>query len=334
MTAGAARTLLAAAAAWAVALSTAYAARVEKPVGAMWVRNQQTALGGQSGAALLEFCASQQIELLFVAAPQLKAGSYQKWRAFLGRAHEQGIRVHAVAGEAQWRVVQETGPRGDAASGSGPLTGGRSMALRHVGELMAYNRAVDPRERFAGVRHDVPIWESGAPDEAGSAAEKAMMLADHVEQLWGCRHYLRELSKIGGATDGEPALFGTSIPVGFDEPTMWGKEGQFKTVTLPVSQQVMRIADYVVVNAAADTPEAIVDAAAEYVQFAGQMERRAFVGVSTAPVGDVGASATFGDGSRGDMDKVLAQAVERLGVEPGFAGVVIDCYATFSKMAL
>ena len=332
MTAGVARTLLAAAAAWAMALSTAYAARVEKPVRAMWVRNQQTALGGRSGPALLEFCTSQQIELLFVAAPQLRPGSYQKWRTFLGRAHEQGIRVHAAAGDAQWGLVQDTSPAGDAASSSMPLTGGRSMALRHIGELMAYNRAVDPRERFAGVRHDVPIWESGAPDEAGGSAEKATLLADYIEQLWGCRHYLRELSKVGGGVDGEPALFGTSIPLGFDEPTTWGKEGQFKTVALPVSQQVMRTADYVVVNTTADTPEAIADAAAEYVRFAGQMERRAFVGVSTAPVGEGGASAAFGDGGRGDMDKVLAEVVERLEVEPGFAGVVIDCYATYSGM--
>jgi hypothetical protein len=314
-----------------MAVGAATAARVHRPLRAMCVRSEQAALGGRSGDALLELCTAQRIELLLAAAPEPKGDAQQRWRSFLSRAHERGIRVHALAGEAQWGLVQESAAPGDRPEGP-MLAAGRSLALRHIGSIIAYNRSVASGERFDGVHHDIPIWHTEEYASAKDSPRRATILANYVEQLWGCAHFLRTLGRVAIETDGPAGEFGTSIAAGLDEATTWGKPGQYKEATLPASQQVIRTADYTVVMIAADTSDAIVGAARQYVQFAGEVSRQVFVGVSTAPVGDAGASATFGDASRGSMEQVLAEVFARLRAEPGFGGIVIDSYSTYAAM--
>jgi hypothetical protein len=314
-----------------MALGVAEGARVQRPTRALWVREQRTALGPKSGDALLELCRSHEIGLLFVAAPELKAEAHKKWRQFLSRAHERGIRVHALAGEAAWALAQEAASGKSGRNASLPLGAGRSLALKHVGQVIAYNRKVEPSERFDGVQHDVPVWNTGEYAEAEGAA-RGTMLADFVEQLWGCAQFLRTLGKITGQIGDEQMVFGTSIPAGLDERTTWGKAGQYKEATLPASQQVLRTAHYTVVMAGVDTTEGILAVVTDHVRFAAKMGRKAFVGISTTPVGDAGASATLGDGSRAAADTVLAEVFARLSSEPGFAGIAIDGHATYASM--
>ncbi len=322
--AGVARTLLLSLLTCAIACGMATGARVQRPIRAMWVRGEQVPLSPRSGDALLDLCASRRIELLFVAVPELMPGSYEKWRRFLTHAHQRGVRVHALAGEARWGLVQGTAEASKKPQRGPMLAAGRSLALNHIGQVIAYNRSAGPTERFDGVQHDVPVWDTERYASAGDSPARATILANYVEQLWGCAQFLRSL--------GEQVLFGTRIPVGLDDAVTWGKPGQYKEATLPLSQQVIRTAHYVAIMAAADTTDGVLAAVADDVQFAGNVGTRAFVGVSTAPVGTTGSGATFADNGLAAMDQVLAEVTTRLATEPGFAGIAIDSYATYESL--
>ncbi len=94
------------------------------------------------------FCTSQQIQKVYLAAefdqsrkdgkPYFELRDPEGYRTFLARAHQQGLKVDALAGTPEW-AVRENHPQ----------------ALAVVGALLAFNHASPSSARFDGIHFDV-----------------------------------------------------------------------------------------------------------------------------------------------------------------------------------
>jgi hypothetical protein len=118
---------------------------------AMWAWNTKPIVepgGREEQDRLFAFCSQNYIQKIYLAVEfengakgatsQFQIRSPQGYRDFLIRAHEQGLKVEALAGTPEWAVRQN-----------------HSAALAAVESILAFNRASPPGARFDGVHFDV-----------------------------------------------------------------------------------------------------------------------------------------------------------------------------------
>ena len=121
---------------------------------AMWVWGKDLLDRAGEADFLLDFAEARGIGTLFLSASTARiAGGADAFRGFLARAHERGISVEALGGEAAWATPE-----------------GRASADAFVDAVIAFNAAGKERERFDAVHLDVEPHTLDAWKGAGRAA--------------------------------------------------------------------------------------------------------------------------------------------------------------------
>lgn len=138
----------------AEAVQPASAAKPQPPANlyqAMWAWNVKPIVEGSGRGELdrlLAFCSEKRIPEIYLAVEfdngskennsPMKVRAAEGYRGFLTRAHQQGLKVEALAGTPEWAVKEH-----------------HADALAAVDAVLAFNRASPPEARFDGIHFDV-----------------------------------------------------------------------------------------------------------------------------------------------------------------------------------
>lgn len=157
---------------------------VQNPHRAMWAWNTQPLFDPERRdevARFFAFCADNRIQEVYLAAefdqqvtdgaPRFDLRTPDRYRDFLARAHQQGLKVEALAGTPEWAA-----------------RGKHSYALAAVDAMLAFNRSSPTAARFDGIHFDVePYALVGYQDPA----YRPQILSEFLEMVSQCAARVR-----------------------------------------------------------------------------------------------------------------------------------------------
>lgn len=185
----------------------------------------------------------------------------EKWRPFLALLNRHGFRAHALDGFNQYALPEW-----------------HDAVLKTVRNVIAYNRSVQPDERFYGIHYDVePYLIRGF---AGPLRGKIVS------------SYLELLSKMSAETRPAGIPFGVDMPFWFDtRDEMTGELPvvEFHGVSKLLSEHVIDLADSVAVmdyRTYAFGADGLLSLAKGELEYAAKKGKRLFVGLETTRLPD------------------------------------------------
>ncbi|HKW99012.1 MAG TPA: carbohydrate binding domain-containing protein [Bryobacteraceae bacterium] len=185
----------------------------------------------------------------------------EKWKPFLALLNRHGFRAHALDGFNQYALPEW-----------------HDAVLKTVRNVIAYNRSVQPHERFYGIHYDVePYLVRGF---AGPLRGRIVS------------SYLELLSKMSAETRPAGIPFGVDMPFWFDtrdEVTGELPVVEFHGVSGLLSEHVIDQADSVAVmdyRTYAFGADGLLSLAKGELEYAAKKGKRLFVGLETTPLPD------------------------------------------------
>lgn len=237
---------------------------------AMWAWNTKPlfdAENPQEAERFLAFCAMHQIGTIYLAAefdrvpeaetPKLLLRNPDGYRAFLKRAHQQGLRVEALAGTPEW-AVRANHPE----------------ALAAIDSIIAYNQSSGPEAHFEGVHFDVEPYLLAGFEDPDFRPEVLLGLVEGAEKY-------RDRAHAGGLT------FSCDLPAWFYSATGPEREPltvQFKGEGKIVGEHMTDLVDSVTImdyTNQADGAGGIIARALPALEYAAARNKKVVVGVET-----------------------------------------------------
>ncbi len=270
----------------------------------MWVWDARVVTDGESRRALVRFCQRHDIQTLYLSAYNLQAPIDASYREFNKLAHNQGLTVHALAGDPRWGRARY-----------------HSVPLGWVASVRQFNAAASPKERFDGLHTDIEVYLlSKAWNERPA------------ELLGGYLDLNAKIAALLHADPEHPLSFGVDIPFWFDDDPnyriLWN--GQIK----PPSFHVLDTVDEVTVMAYrnfAEGPDGTVQLVSLEMGYADQIQKKVFVGQETQE--DLfPAYVTFGGTSCHQLERELKKIRQAIGGRPSFGGFAIHHYESYRKL--
>ncbi len=253
---------------------------------------------------LLEFLNEREINLLFIGTRKTLPDQPATYEELIRRAHENGIRVFAVVGRANWA-----------------LEGYHREALEEVRQVLSFN-ASHPYTSFDGIQYDVePHTLPEFKTKRGSVSYQ----------------YLQLLKRIANeiASSNEELEFNAAIPSWYatgENAVIVETGGQRK----PLSYFVLDIVDTATVMAYRDTAERQIRAAQSETDYAASIGKKIYVGAETSPPNgySIPHEITYYDKGLEYMYQQLDTIIEYYSNHSGFNGIAIHNYSIFKTMTL
>jgi hypothetical protein len=237
---------------------------------AMWAWNTKPLFDPeepQEADRFLAFCAAQNISIVYLAAefdrptdtaaPVFRLRRPEGYRAFLKRAHKQGLRVEALAGTPEWA-----------------LRANHAEALAAIDAILEFNQGSSAEERFQGIHFDVEPYSLVGYSDPDFRAEILLGLVEKAEKC-------RDRAHAAGLT------FSCDLPSWFFAPgglernsLMVNFKGQEKTAGEHLTDLVdsVTIMDY---TNQADGAGGIIARALPALAYAASCGKKIVVGVET-----------------------------------------------------
>lgn len=263
----------------------------EKPlVRATWI--WQTDMIRDGGEQVLSFSQNEGINLIYLQINRKMPR--ETYEIFLKRAHEEGIRVHALGGDPGWALTEH-----------------RDDMLGLADWVMNYNDNVSPEGRFDGVHLDIEPyvlaqWEN-----------------DHntIISSWesNLRAFLGNLSESG-------LELGIDIPFWFDDFTLSDGTG--------LNEWLISAFDHVTVMAyrnQIDSENGIIMLSQDELKLADKMGKKVMVAVNTKEMPQE-VHTTFYGHSKEQMEQTLQLLSNSLSSHSSFAGLAIHDIRNWQNM--
>ncbi len=269
----------------------------------MWVWDARIASKLENRARLLSFCRRHKIGILYLSAYNLESPWDKTYRDFNRKAHEAGLKVHALSGDPRWGKSRY-----------------HPIPLAWTDSVLRFNREALPPERFDGIHTDVEVYllTSAWNDRPG-------------ELLGG---YLDLNAKMAGAIrqEPQPPLFGVDIPFWFDDDAtyriLWN--GTVK----PPSQHILDTVDTVTVMAYrnfAEGSDGTLRLVRLELEYGDKVGKPVLIGQETQE--DLFPTyVTFGGTSCGVMNREVQKIVKAVGDRASFGGIAIHHYESYKKL--
>jgi len=269
---------------------------------ALWVWGTAEIIGNPAEQqALVEFARRGRFTLLFLQLPDAPARRHPpgdivldaaRWKSFLGLLGRSGLRAHALAGSP-----------GDA------LPDQHERVVATVQNVVAYNAAAAPGERFAGVHYDIEPYL--LPGFRGLRRERILT------------GYLDLVARMAARARAARIEFGVDIPFWYDTPD--GLTGElplveYHGVRKPASEHVLDLVDLVAVMTYRTTAygaDSIVGLADGELTYAAAKGKRVFIGLETGDLPDEDLVEFDGEPGRGLPERVLADRAVVIARGPG-----------------
>ena len=285
----------------------------------MWVYEPEAPLASPAARAeLFQFCAPRQITDLFLQTHfeiKSKDGPYQiadaaKVRSFLRDATKQGLRVHALAGDASW-----------------VFEANRERVLARVEALAVFNEMADASARFAGLHFDIephalPEWKTASEEE------KRRLLAQFVDLN------ARIVERLHARAPG--TLYGADIAFWLDKVKEDGTPAYpvtFRGTTKDATKHLLDMVDNLGLmsyRGKAEGSNGIISIVERSIAYADAARGRAFVGVKMANIGPK--MESFFGRTEQEMNTELRKVDETYGSHPGYAGLAFFMYSAYKVM--
>ncbi|MDO8729661.1 MAG: hypothetical protein Q7J69_00515 [Candidatus Omnitrophota bacterium] len=272
-----------------------------KGVRAMWVWDARVAADGTARDRLLKFCRRHRVDTLYLSAYDLRPPMEERYRQFNRLAHQQGITVHALAGDPRWGKPQY-----------------HHVPLEWVASFRRFNEGASEPERFNGLHTDVEVYLLSK-----SWKEQPAML------LGG---YLDLNAKIAGELAQDPAEFSVDIPFWFDDDPNY-RIFWHGSVKAP-AQHVLDTVDSVTVMAYrnfAEGQDGTVHLVSVEMSYADLIGKQVVIGQETQE-NLYPPYITFGGTSCNALYKEMDKIEGVLGKRPSFGGFALHHYDSYRKL--
>jgi hypothetical protein len=255
---------------------------------ATWI--WQTSLIASEPDQILLFAKEQGVELIYLKIDISRKASY--YQAFIKKASEAGVKVHALGGQASWGLEQN-----------------RYKILALVDWVLAYNQVVADDEKISGVHFDIepyvmPEWKT---DEKVSIMKQWM---GNVEA------YLER-------TNLDPTLeVGCDIPFWLDKTYLSDNPGT------TLSEWLISKHEQVVVMAyrdRADGSNSISALVPQEMGWADELGKKVLLAVETKQSNE-GNFVTFYEEGKTYMNAELSKLPALMSSHPSYAGTAIHSY--------
>ncbi|MCH1638489.1 hypothetical protein MJ257_00090 [Paenibacillus timonensis] len=275
----------------------------ERQTKAIWAWDfYETASNSDKITALLKFLKEQDINLLFIGTSKTLPDQPATYEELIYRAHEEGIRVFALVGRAEWA-----------------LEGRHREALTELQQVLSFN-ASHPASAFDGIQYDIePHTLKEYKTKRGSVNYQ----------------YIQVLKKIAEEINesGDPMEFNAAIPWWYasgENPVIVETGGQRK----PLSYFVLDIVDTASLMAYRDTADRQIRASLAEANYAAKLGKKVYIGAETSPPNGstIPNEITYFNKGSVYMNKQIMAITAYYAKHEGFGGIAIHQYPAFKKM--
>ena len=297
--------LLAVLLSWGVTWSAAQAAE-GPPSRALWiweVESYAMVEKPEVAADAIAFMKKNGVDTLYLYADAYKSSNLiaenpALYRAFIERAHQQGMRVYALLGSAYLHTETYI------------LPARRADAQAMFQRVLTYNQAAPRAARFDGINMDIE---------------------PHLLDAWNDRtrvELMRHFLDMSAALMHLKTVAGADIHVGPAIP-FWldGIQLDWRGQRKPVSEHVIDLYDYVALMDYRDKAEgndSILSHAASEIAYANKVGKRVVIGLETTK-NDIDKVTFFEEGPR-VMEREISKVTAALAKDPSFAGYALHHY--------
>ena len=276
---------------------------IVEPPRAMWVWDVTLPASKDATKRLLDFCKSKNINRLYLSAYNLNEENSRNFRIFNQAAHNYGIFVNALGGDPRWGLERY-----------------HQQPLRWVEDILSFNRASKPKERFDGIQNDTEIYLLGKRWEQ----EKEKVLKEYLD----LNKKIVELRQIEEAD----IAYACDIPFWYDDdPSMLVN---WDGATKPPSFHILDTVDSITVmdyRNFADGPNGSIALAKNEVEYASSLKKKAYIGQETNE-NLYPEYISFGGKTEQEMESQIRKLVEAYINQPGFAGIAMHHYTSYRKL--
>ncbi|MBI4335085.1 MAG: hypothetical protein HY589_00340 [Candidatus Omnitrophica bacterium] len=274
-----------------------------EPPRAMWVWDVKTPSSREATGRLIDFCGAKKINRVYLAAYSFNEENSRNFRQFNQRAHANGIYVHALGGDPRWGLERY-----------------HQQPLRWIEEILSFNRASRPAERFDGIQNDTEVYLLGRPWEEN----KQRILKEYLD----LNRKIVELREIEEAD----IAYACDIPFWYDDDPSITVD--WNGAVKPPSFHILDTVDSVTVmdyRNFSDGPNGSIALTRNEIEYAGSVKKKVYIGQETKE-GLYPEYITFGGLSEQAMEKQIKKLVEAYINNPGFAGIAIHHYTSYRKL--
>jgi len=275
----------------------------QEPPRAMWVWDAKISTSSEASRRLIDFCKSKNIGLLYLSAFNFNESAKVSYRSFNALAHENGIKVHALAGDPRWCIEKY-----------------HKQPVGWVKDILEFNRQSRKGERFDGIHSDAEpyvlgkIWEQNKKVLLKWYLDLHRKIKDHLE------------------IEEEDMVFGVDIPFWYDDDASMKVE--WGGVVKPASFHLLDTIDTVTVmdyRNFAEGPNGSIALARFEVEYADKLKKKVYIGQETKD--DVYPEyITFGAMDERRMEEEISKLVGAYMAYPSFAGIAIHHYRSYRKL--
>lgn len=274
-----------------------------EPPRAMWVWDVTIPASKESTKRLLEFCKSKNINRLYLSAHNFSEEASKNFKQFNQNAHNNGIFVHALGGDPRWGLERY-----------------HQQPLRWVEDVLSFNRASKPAERFDGIQNDIEVYLLGKAWEQN----KEGMLKEYLD----LNRKIIELRQIEEAD----IIYACDIPFWYDDDSSlvvnWNGTSKPASFHILDTTDSVTIMDY---RNFAEGANGSIELAAKEVAYAATVNKKIYIGQETKE-GLYPPYITFGGQTEENMEKQIKKLVEAYINNPGFAGIAMHHYTSYRKL--
>lgn len=275
----------------------------EQKTKAIWAWDfYEAASNSNKITVLLKFLKEQDINLLFIGTSKTLPDQPATYEELILRANEEGIRVFALVGRAEWA-----------------LEGRHREALAELEQVLSFNKS-HPASVFDGIQYDIePHTLPEYKTKRGSVNYQ------YIQVLKKIAHEIK--------ASGDPLEFNAAIPCWYasgEKPVIVETGGQRK----PLSYFVLDIVDTASLMAYRDTAERQIRASLAEADYAAKLGKKVYVGAETsAPNGStIPNEITYYNKGSVYMNKQIKAINAYYARHEGFGGIAIHQYPAFKKL--
>ncbi|RCX21481.1 hypothetical protein DFP94_102234 [Fontibacillus phaseoli] len=270
---------------------------------ALWVWDfYEAASDSNEITQLLQFLNEHDINLLFIGTRKTLPDQPATYEELITRAHENGIRVFALVGRANWA-----------------LEGHHREALQELRQVLSFNMS-HPSSKFDGIQYDI---------------EPHTLLEFKTKRGSVSYQYLQILKRIANeiAASDDHLEFNAAIPFWYasgENPVIVETGGERK----PLSYFVLDIVDTVTIMAYRDTAERQIASSMAEIDYAASIGKKVYIGAETSPPNGytIPNEITYYHKGFDYMNQQLNTVINFLANHTGFSGIAIHNYPTLKEM--
>lgn len=276
----------------------------KEPPRAMWVWDVKIFQDEEAIGRLLDFCSQRNINMLFYTAYKVTGNNIEKdYRRFNKQAHKRGVSVQALAGDPRWAMEKY-----------------HHRFLEWANDVIKFNKASSPEERFDGLHADVEPYLLGKLWEENSK----VVLTQYLDVSKKVKDFI--------TASGSEILFVADVPFWYDDDATLWVEWQKKFS--PANYHLLDIIDMIVVmdyrNFAQGDNGSILLAKNE-VDYAASIGKKVYIGQETGK-NLKPEYITFGGTNTDYMEKEIKKLVDTYINNPGFAGIAMHHYISYKRL--